>query len=307
VIPLRFLGAAVLCTSSLAFTLNDTTTKFLISDYDVSSIILIRGLMALPILYLFHVRTTGRSKIWSARIGLHALRGAFGLIAAYLYIASLKTLTVAEATVILFMTPVIITALSRFLLKENVSFRTWLSIFFCFLGVVVAINPRASNFNYAMGLAGTASVFYAINAISSRWIPSEDNLWTISFFGAFFSMLFVAPFAVEHWRGLQVPHLAQFGAAAAFSSMGIGLSAIAYRMTSPALLAPFGYSGLLWSITVTWLFWGIHPSLNAILGTLIILGSVTLTINPGRIEPQPKQQNCIKGPNNDDPNPCGPE
>jgi len=118
-IPLRFLGAAVLCTSSLAFTLNDTTTKFLISDYDVSSIILIRSLMALPILYLFHVRTTGRSKIWSARIGLHALRGAFGLIAAYLYIASLKTLTVAEATVILFMTPVIITAMSRFLRKES--------------------------------------------------------------------------------------------------------------------------------------------------------------------------------------------
>ncbi|WP_244393939.1 MULTISPECIES: DMT family transporter [Brucella] len=109
---------------------------------------------------------------------------------------------------------------------------------------------------------------------------------------------------MEHWRGLQVPHLAQFGAAAAFSSMGIGLSAIAYRMTSPALLAPFGYSGLIWSITVTWLFWGIHPSLNAILGTVIILGSVTLTIKTSRIIPKPNPQNCIKGSTNDDPNPC---
>ncbi|QWK80578.1 DMT family transporter [Ochrobactrum sp. BTU1] len=306
-IPLRFLGAALVCVSSLAFTLNDTTTKFLIADYDVSSIILIRSLMALPILYLFHVRTSGRRKIWSARIGLHALRGAFGLIAAYLYIASLKTLTVAEATVILFMTPVLITAMTRFLLKENVSIRSWLSVCFCFLGVIVAINPRASSFNYAIALVGTSSVFYAINAISSRLIPSEDNLWTISFFGAFFSALFIAPFAIEHWRVVQVPHLAQFGAAAAFSSLGIGLSAIAYRMTSPALLAPFGYSGLIWSITATWLFWGVHPSLNAILGTLIILGSVTLTIKPGRIDPQPHLQNCIKGPTNDEPDPCRPE
>ncbi|MBJ6135421.1 DMT family transporter [Ochrobactrum sp. Q0168] len=300
-IPLRFLGAALLCVSSLAFTLNDTTTKFLISDYDVSSIILIRSLLALPILYLLHVRSTGRGTIWSTRIGLHALRGAFGLIAAYLYIASLQTLTVAEATVILFLTPVIITAMSRFLLKEGVGFRTWLSICFCFIGVVVAINPQASSFNYAMGLAGTSSVFYAINAISSRWIPSEDNLWTICFFGAFFSALFVAPLALEHWRGLQIPHLAQFGAAAAFSSLGIGLSAVAYRMSSPALLAPFGYSGLIWSITVTWLFWGIHPSFNAILGTLIILGSVILTIKSGPIDPQPRLQNCTKGSTYDEP------
>jgi drug/metabolite transporter (DMT)-like permease len=309
-IPTPLIAAILLCLSSLAFTLNDTTTKFLLADYDVASIILIRSLMALPILYLFHVRSTGRTVVWSTRIWLHALRGALGLIAAWLYIASLRQLTVAQAAVILFLTPVIITLMSRLVLRENVSLRTWLSVCLCFLGVIVAINPGVAQINSATLLVGLSSLFYAANAINARFIPTEENLWTISFLGALFSALFVLPFALEHWRGLQSAHLIQFAGAAAFSSMGIGISAVAYRMTSPAFLAPFAYSGLVWSMAVTWLFWGIHPGINALIGTLIILGSVAFIIRPGHAlknEPGPTgQKNCSKETLDDPSRSCHP-
>jgi len=295
-----FLAAALLCLSSLAFTLNDTTTKFLLSDYDVASIVLIRSLMALPILYLFHLRSTGRIVVWSTRIWLHALRGALGLIAAWLYIASLKQLTVAQATVILFMTPVVITVMSRVVLREAVTFRTWLSVCLCFLGVIVAMNPEISHINTATLLVALSSLFYASNAINARWIPDEENLWTISFFGAAFTALFVLPFALEKWNGLQTDHLAQFAGAAVFSSMGIGLSAIAYRMTSPAFLAPFGYSGLIWSMGVTWTFWGTHPGINVVIGAFIILGSAAFISKPvnamDHLEQEKHEKEQLDGP-----------
>lgn len=278
----RLLAAIFVCSSGLSFTLNDTVTKLLIADYDVSSIILIRSLAALPVLYLLHVRSTGQTKIWSSNMGLHALRGAIGLSAAYLYIKSLGTLTIAEATVILFLTPIIITIISRAVLKERVKMRTWISVIICFLGVMVAIQPGSTSLNLAMVLVGVASLMYAMNAINSRWIPAEDNLWTIAFYGAFFSALFIAPFSIEHWRGLQASHLILFGAAATFSSLGIGLSAIAYRMASPSFLASFGYSGLIWSISVTWIFWNVAPALESIIGMAIILGSVALNFKPDK-------------------------
>ncbi len=274
--PSRALAAILVCFSGLCYVLNDSVTKLLIDRYDVSCIILIRSLVALPVLYLLHARIAGRQGIGSRNLPLHAIRGAIGLTAAYLYIASLEQLTVAEATVILFLSPVLITAISSMVLKEPVSLTSWLSVSLCFLGVVIAINPGGATFKLSALLVVVSSLMYALNAINARWIPPNDNLWTIAFFGALFSALFITPTALRHWSGIHLSDLLLFGGAATFSSLGIGMAAIAYRMAPAAFLAAFGYSGLVWSLSVTWILWGVIPSLPSLLGATIILCSVAL-------------------------------
>lgn len=296
----RFLAAVILCISSLSFTLNDTTTKFLIADYDVSVIILIRSLLALPVLYLFYVKSSGKTRLWSSNMRLHALRGAIGLGAAYLYIAALRTLSVAEATVIVFLSPILTTIMSRWFLKENISWRSWASVCLCFIGVVIAVQPGTASLNGATLLVALSSLLYAFNAINARFIPAEDNLWSIAFFGAFFAALFIAPFSIQHWNGVDPAHLYKFAAAAACSSLGIGLGAVAYRMASPSFLAPFSYSTLIWSIVVTWLFWGAIPAPASLLGAAVIICSVALTLK--RSKP-PQAQSAPKGVPLADPKP----
>ena len=283
-IPSRTFAAILVCFSGLCYVLNDSVTKLLIDRYDVSCIILIRSLVALPVLYLLHARTARGFGIGSRNLPLHAIRGAIGLIAAYLYIASLEQLTVAEATVILFLSPVLITAISSVVLKERVSLTSWLSVTLCFAGVVIAINPGGATFKLSAMLVAVSSLMYALNAINARWIPPSDNLWTIAFFGALFSALFIAPAALRHWNGIHPSDLLLFAGAATFSSLGIGMAAIAYRMAPAAFLAVFGYSGLVWSLSVTWILWGIIPSLPSLIGAAIILSSATLNFR-GRTRP----------------------
>lgn len=263
----------MMCLASLCFTLNDTITKFLILDYDTTVIILLRSLLALPLLVILAIVTGGQRVRWSTRPGFHALRGAVNLLAAYLYIRGLEFLSVAEATVIVFASPVMVTAGSVLFFGETVGLRKWLAVAVSFLGVIIALRPGAGAFQPASLLILASAVLYALNSLTARWIPPEDGLWTVSFLGAAFSALFVALPAARHWVPVDPADAWLFAGAAVCSSLGIGLGALAYRSALASDLAPFGYSGLVWSIAVTWLVWGHWPDLWVVAGGLLIASS----------------------------------
>lgn len=266
-------GIVMLCLASLCFTLNDTFTKFLVEDYHVSEIILIRSLIALPLLMGLAV-VIGRTQVrWSSKVVFHAVRGLLNLVAAYLYINGLHYLSVAEATVILFSSPLIVTAAATVLFRERVGWQKWAAALVSFVGVVVAIRPGAEAFQPASLFILAASVLYAANSLTARYLPEADNLWTVSFFGAAFAALFVAPVAVTAWVPLQMEDLTLFTAAALCSSLGVGLASLAYRLALSSDLAPFAYSGLIWSIGTTFVVWGTMPTPSTFLGALVIAAS----------------------------------
>ncbi|CAN7268005.1 DMT family transporter [Rhizobium sp. LjRoot30] len=266
-------GMVMMCTASLCFSLNDTFTKFLVFRYGIPEIIFLRSLIALPLLAAMAI-VIGRTKIrWSSRLFFHAIRGALNLAAAYLYINGLQYLSVAETTVILFSSPLIVTLASVFFFKEVVGWQKWAAALCSFTGVVIAIRPGAEAFQPASLFILASSFLYAANSLTARWIPEADNLWTISFFGAAFSALFVAPLAVSEWIPVHSEDLMFLTAAALCSSLGIGLSSLAYRLAQASDLAPYAYSGLIWSLGITMIVWGSVPTLWTFLGAAVIAAS----------------------------------
>lgn len=260
----------MVCLGSLCYTLNDTLTKVLINHYHITAIIFIRSLIAMPIFLLMAV-VFGRRRVGlPKKIPFYALRGAINLAAAYLYIQGLGFLSVAEATVIAYASPFIITATSALLFKEAVGWRTWGAVIVSFLGVLIAIQPGGATFQPASLFIVAASFLYAANSLTARWIPPGDGLWTVSFFGAAFSALYVAPAAIADWPPFVPGDLLFFLGAALCSSLGVGLGAVAYRSTAASNLAPFGYSGLVWSLAVTWLVWGALPAVWTFIGALVV-------------------------------------
>lgn len=281
--PSRTVRAIIMtCMATLCYTLNDTITKFLIDDYPVTVIIFVRSIVAMPLLAAMAL-AVGRERIrWSRRFPFHALRGAINLLATYLYIRGLGHLSVAEATVIIFALPFIITVLSALFLREHVGWGKWTSVIVSFGGVAIAIQPGAQTFQPASLFILAASFLYAINSVTSRWIPEEDNLWTVSFLGAAFSALFVAPLAGANWVAVNVEDLLLFTGAAFCSSLAIGLGSLAYRSALASDLAPFSYSGLIWSLGVTWIVWGTVPGAATFLGAAIIASSAFLHVVSAR-------------------------
>lgn len=263
----------MMCLASLCFNLNDTFTKFLALDYEIAEIIFLRSIIALPLLALIAV-IIGRTRVqWSSRVLLHAVRGGLNLIAAYLYINGLLYLSIAEATVILFSSPLIVIMASALFFGERVTWRKWAAAIGSFSGVIIAIQPGAETFSPASLFILAASCLYAANSVTARWIPEADNLWTVSFFGALFAALFISPMAISDWTPVKAEDLLFFSAAALCSSLGIGLASLAYRLTPAADLAQSAYSGLIWSMGITWIVWGVIPGIWTFAGSFVIVGS----------------------------------
>lgn len=275
--PSRIVRAILLMVlASLCFTLNDTITKFLIEGYAISFIILVRSLLAMPLLVVMAI-FLGRDRVrWSTAVGLYAVRGAIGLLAAWMYILGLHSLSVAEATVIVFASPFLITLGSAVIFREKVGWRKWAAVLVCFAGVVIAIQPGAATFQPASLLILACAFLYATISLTARFLPREDNLWTISFFGAGFSALFVLPLTFGQWSPLHAEDLLLFAGAALCSSFGIGLGSLAYRSAPASDLAPFGYTGLIWSTLVTWLVWNSIPGLWTLVGAAVVASSSIL-------------------------------
>lgn len=263
----------MLCLSALCFTLNDTFTKFLIERYDATWIILIRSLLAMPLLMGMAI-VLGRDRVrLSTGIGLYALRGALGLLAAWMYIRGLATLSVAEATVIVFAAPFLVTLGAAVIFGERVGWQKWAAVLVSFAGVVIAIQPGTATFQPASLLILACAAIYASLSLTSRYLPREDNLWTVSFYGAAFAALFVAPLTLGHWSALEPADLGLFVGAALCSSLGIGLAALAYRSAQASDLSPYAYSGLIWSTLVTWIVWGSLPGVWTLIGAAVVASS----------------------------------
>ncbi|MBT9289799.1 DMT family transporter [Prosthecodimorpha staleyi] len=264
---------AMMCFGSLCFTLNDTMTKFLIDRYEVPVIILVRSILAMPLL-AFMAFAIGRDRIrWSAHAPLYALRGAINLLAAYLYIHGLKYLSVAEATVILFASPFIITVASATVFREAVGWPKWIAVLVGFTGVMIAMRPGSAAFQPASLLILACAFLYASISLSARWLKPDDTIWTISFYGAAFSAVFIAPLAIGHGVAVQPGDIALFVGAALSSSFGIGFATLAYRSAQASDLAPFAYSGLIWSTAITWIVWGAMPSFWTLVGAGVVASS----------------------------------
>lgn len=71
------------------------------------------------------------------------------------------------------------------------------------------------------------------------------------------------------------------------SSFAVGFSTLAYRSAPASDLSPFAYSGLIWSMVVTWIVWGAAPQFSTLAGAAIVASSAVLLFvmhSRGRME-----------------------
>ena len=88
---------------------------------------------------------------------------------------SFRYLTLADAHSIGSLTPIIIVALSAIILREKVNLKTWIAIFFGFIGVLVIIRPGLSIFD-PMSLIPLAGAFFlSFYQILTRKVSKYDS------------------------------------------------------------------------------------------------------------------------------------
>ena len=146
---------------------------------------------------------SGRGALRSPRPAAHFLRGFLWIVATVLFFTSFIHLDLAEATALIFVAPLFITAISAVFLREQVGRRRWLAVLVGFIGVLIVIRPGTAAFQPAALLPVLTAFVYALLMLSARWVDQRESVWTMLLYltgASAFLSAFIVPFVWQQVR-----------------------------------------------------------------------------------------------------------
>jgi drug/metabolite transporter (DMT)-like permease len=203
------------------------------------------------------------------------VRSIFLMLTTGLFNSGIIFVPLATATTIMFLTPIITTVLSVFILKEQVGIRRWAGVAMGFVGAIIVVQPWSAfsgTFNTGALFLVAAAVTNASYQIATRSVRIDDPKTSLLFTAAFGAIVcsLLLPW---HWQwpgGYGWTLLAGSGFAGALGHYCI---IQAFRYAPASVVAPFSYSSLVWATLLGYLLWSDFPSQNVWAGAALIIAS----------------------------------
>ena len=284
--PANLRAIGLMCVGVLFLVVNDAIGKMLVERFDPFQILFARCVVALPFVALFVYFNSGGAGFRSGCLRVHVFRALLAVLATWLFIKSLASLSLAEATSFIFTAPIFVAALSMPLLRQRVSAARVAAICTGFIGAVIVLQPGTGSLQLASFLALGAAFLTALIMISARWIDSGDRFWTMTFFMTLLSGMFCAFVLVSDWPEIEAADLVLIFAMAVAGTLGIALVTEAFRIGEASAVAPFDYTAMIWASLFGWMFWGSIPGLPFYLGAAIIATSSLYLVLKGTASDQ---------------------
>jgi len=249
----------------------DASAKTLSSEMPLLMVVWGRYLFNFIFIALFFFRGDPRDLVRTKRFYLQILRSFLGLSATFTFWGALVFLSLVDCVAIVFISPLLVTALSVLLLGEKVGFHRWGAVIMGFIGVMIVIRPGMGIVHWAVILPLITALFWANYQITTRILSRTDSALTTLFYtaagGLFFTTLAV-------WSDWMTPTLKQwfiFACLGFLGTMGHYFLIKAFELAPASMLAPFNYTSILWSILLGYVIFGDLPDKWTIAGVVIII------------------------------------
>ena len=225
--------------------------------------------ITLPIM-LFFFR---KNLTWTEQPKLQLIRGLLLFCANILFFYSISIISLAKAITLAFIAPLIVTALSPFLLGEKVGYKRWAAVITGFIGSLIVIRPGFVELNLASIAALGTGVLYGFYLIVTRKLHDSDNpLLTLLLTGIVGAVLgsLIMPTV---WVSPTITEWYMMFAIGFFASLGHLFIILSLRYADASKLAPFGYFEIVTSIIIGYYFFNHFPDSWTFLGLFIIISS----------------------------------
>jgi drug/metabolite transporter (DMT)-like permease len=265
-------GIGWMLTGIAIFSLNDALGKWLLADYSVGELLLIRSAAALVVLTPF-LRTTSLATFTKApQPALQIMRIALSALEVAMFFWAVSYLPLADAVTFYLAGPIYVTALSVILLRETVGMRRWTAVAVGFVGVVLALRPSAASFTLPALIALGGSICFAVLMITTRMLRHTPDMVLIAGqVGA--TLLFGTVFAPFGWV---TPSLRDFLLLSVFGVLSIVALACVNRslkLAPASVVVPYQYTMIVWAIVLGYLVFGDVPDLLTMAGAAIIIAA----------------------------------
>ena len=261
------------------FSLLDTVQKTTVIYHSIFQILFLKYFFTLFLSIFESYRKKNNYFFKTKNFKLQITRSILSIIESGCFVLSFRYLTLADAHSIGSLTPIIIVALSAIILREKVNLKTWIAIFFGFIGVLVIIRPGLSIFD-PMSLIPLAGAFFlSFYQILTRKVSKYDSSETSLFYTSVIGIILMSLIIPFFWQPLQSYSYLLFLGIGVFFSLGIYFQIIALSFAKASVIQPFHYTLILWAIILGYFFYNDFPDIPTIIGAIIITLSGIYVLN----------------------------
>ena len=255
------------------FAMKDGFAKYLGGIYPVMQLLWVQySLLLLIVLPIIVVRHGWRS-LWPSHIIPQIARGMMSMLAVGLFYIAITEIPLADATALIFISPMVVTALSPFLLHESVGIRRWLAVIVGFIGIIFIVQPGFQEIRLGTLASVGAGVIWAFfqiitRSLAQQEIPLVTVLYTALIGAA--TMNILLPF---YWVTPVLSDGVMLLLMAGFASVGQALLIYAFVAAPAVVVAPFVYVTIIVATATGYIAFGNLPGLMTWVGITVIIAS----------------------------------
>lgn len=265
-------GILLMLAAIFLFSAMDAVAKQLMQRFDVLQVVWARyagQMFVVAVILLPRLPALIRTK----HLGLQLLRSAFLFCATWCFFTSLSFMEIASATAVMNIHPVLLTLGAALILRERLGPRRIIGIALALTGALIVIRPGADVMTWSSLLPLAAGACHASYALTTRFLGRDEPILTSFIYTALIGTLAASVIVVPVW---QPPAATDWGI-----FLGLGIVGAAGQffliksltVAEAGAVAPFGYSGVVYSTLWGLILFQEVPDAYTVLGALVIVGA----------------------------------
>jgi drug/metabolite transporter (DMT)-like permease len=271
---LRLIAVGLMCAAAVFFSGIDSSAKWLSVHLPASEIIWARYVGA-AVFSLFAARPLSRPRVLLSRApGVQIMRSVLLLCSTVCSFFALSRLQLAETSTISFLSPLFVALLAGPWLGERIGVARAAAIAVGFLGVLIAVRPGTAAFQPVVLVSITGVFCNALYVLATRALAGRDLSETTLAWTPLAGVIALTPVLPWTW---QTPDSALvwgvMGVMGLCGGLGHWLLILAHHRAPASVLAPFGYTQLIWMIVLGALVFGDWPPVAMLVGAGIVIAS----------------------------------
>ena len=210
---------------------------------------------------------------WPRNINIQLIRSFLLFLTTILFFYSISIISLPEALTLAFISPIVVTFFSIFLLKERVGIHRWIAVIVGFIGVLIVLRPGYNEINFASISALLAGIIYALFLIYTRKLSFTDSPFVTLIFTSLVGSILITIIVPLFWINLNFIQVILLISLASIGTIGHFLIILSLKLGEASKLAPLGYFEIITNIFVGFSFFGYLPDIYIYSGLLLIISS----------------------------------
>jgi len=281
------LGIALMLASVALLPVMDGLAKSMAGTFAIAQLVFARFFFQSSVIVPLTFWQNRRELLRPSNPVLQISRGLCILAATFFFFAAIRTMPIADALALLFVAPLIVTALSPLVLQEPVGVRRWSAVLVGFVGALVILRPGLGVLQPGALLALGAGTCFAVYVLLTRRLshaaPPLVTLSITSLTGLAVTACLL-PFV---WVTPEPEHVLRFVGMGVIGACGHYLMIRAFEQAPASLLAPFGYGEIVTATLIGYFWFGDFPDGPTWIGIGILAASgIYISMREGKKRPQ---------------------